>query len=439
MKSSCIAIVLGSSLLLGMQNQTPSSPVRVAPVVEQKVASIVELVGTVIPKRRSIVASGADGLVIALGEVKEVDGKRIVVREIDVGMEVKKDEVLAQLRTRTLRITEEATQAALHQSEFELAELQKRLPSDEERARAAMAAGVAKEKMTQSKHKRLERLMARNAASGEDLDESLGLAVMAAEEVARLRAEFDLVRVESGPGAERLKQAEAKVETARGELLRVQDEIEKRTVRAPFDGFVVSKHTEVGQWLSQNSPVFEIVELNEVEVEVMVPERHMREVRTGTKVDVRIEALAEPQARRGTVARVIAQADTKSRLFPVRVLLTNEKDESGERPIRGGMFAVAHLPLGTKHVARLVPKDALVLQAGKSVVFAVDTSGNGGLAKVVSISVKPGSAHEGLVEVEGNLKPGQLVVVRGNERLADGQTVQIESRSDSGNGNNPKP
>jgi RND family efflux transporter MFP subunit len=393
----------------------------------------------VLPKRRSVVASGADGLVIALGEVKDVNGERVVEREIDVGMEVKKDEGLAQLRTRTLRITEEAAKAALEQSEYELEELRKRLPLGEERARAAMTAGEAKEKMARAKHQRLERLVARNAASGEDLDEALGQAVMAAEDSIRLRTEFYLARVESGPGAERLKQTEAKVETARGELLRIQDEIEKRIVRAPFEGYVVAKYTEVGQWLSQNSPVFEIVELNEVEVEVMVPERHMRELRIGAKVDVRIDALAEQQTRKGTIARVVSQADTKSRLFPVRVLLTNEKDENGERPIRAGMFAVAQLPLGTKHVARLVPKDALVLQAGKSVVFVVDANANGGGSKVSSLPVKPGSAHEDLVEVEGNLKPGQLVVVRGNERLADGQTVQIESRNAKANGSTPEP
>lgn len=436
MKSATSLLIVTSVLALARQTQTPSAPVQVAQVVEQQVGSTVELVGTVMPKRRSIVASGADGLVIALGEAKEVDGNRVVEREIDVGMEVKKDEVLAQLRTRTLRITEEAAKAALEQSEYELEELRIRLPTGLARAQAAKAAGEAKEKMARAKHQRIERLAARNAASGEDLDEALGLAVMAAEDLARLVADEKLALVENGPGAERLKQAEAKVETARGELLRIQDEIEKRTVRAPFDGYVVAKYTEVGQWLSTSSPVFEIVELKEVEVQVMVPERHITQVRQGMTVSARVEALGD-QIFTGKVTKIVRQADTKSRLFPVMIRVPNPTDANNRPNLQAGMFAVARLPLGARHVAKLVPKDALVLQAGKSVVFVVEQNGNG--SKVVSLPVKPGSAHDELVEVEGNLKPGQQVVVRGNERLADGQSVQLESPRVTGNGNNPKP
>jgi RND family efflux transporter MFP subunit len=403
---------------LGAQGQSPSVPVQVAAVVERSVASTVELVGTVMPKRRSIVASGADGLVIALGEA---DGDEI--REVQEGDAVTQGQVLAQLRTRTLQIQEEAAKAALTESERELDELTAgSLPEEIERARAALAAAEAKAKMVQSKHQRLERLVARSAASGEDLDDALGLTAMAVQDIARLKAEYDLVK--SGPRREKIAQAQARVEAADAELRRIQDVLDKRTVRAPFDGFIVAKHTEVGQWLSQNSPVFEVVELKEVDVQVMVPERHIQELHAGGKANVRIEALGE-EVLQGVISRIVPQADTKSRLFPVMIRLKNPM-HSGRPLLQAGMFAVARLPLGARHVARLVPKDALVLQAGKSVVFVLAKGENDNGNRVSSLPVKAGFAHNGLVEVEGNLKPGQQVVVRGNERLADGQAVQLE-------------
>ncbi len=420
------------TMALAAQGQTPSAPVQVAPVVEQKVASTVELVGTVMPKRRSVVASGADGLVVALGE-----GEGDEIKEVQEGDAVTKGQVLAQLRTRTLRISEEAARAVLEGSQQELAELHAgSLEEEVARARAAWAAGEAKAKMVQAKLQRLERLLARSAASGDDLDEALGQSVMAQEDVARLKADYDLVK--RGPRAEKIKQATARVEAADAELRRIQDELEKRTVRAPFDGFVVAKLTEVGQWLSQNSPVFEIVELKEVDVLVMIPERHIHEMRVGRKANVRIDALGE-HVLQGEIARVVPQADTKSRQFPVMIRLQNPIGADQRPVVQAGMFAVARLPLGARHAARLVPKDALVLQAGTSVVFVVQPNGDGNGSKVAAVAVKPGAAHEGLVEVDGNIKPGQLVVVRGNERLADGQTVQVESQSVSGNGNNTKP
>lgn len=412
------------------QGQAPSAPVHVAQVVEQKVASTVELVGTVLPRRRSIVASGADGLVVALSEGGDVP-------DIQEGDAVTEGQVLALLRTRTLRIQEEAAKAVLEESQQQLQELQARLRSDDperaaeiERARGALAAGEAKKKMAETKHQRLERLSARNAASGEDVSEALGLLVMAQEDVAKLKADSTLAKL--GPRAEKIKQAEARVEAAEAELRRIQDEIEKRTVRAPFDGYVIAKLTEKGQWLSTSSPVFEIVDLEEVDVQVMLPERNITQIRQKMEVSIRIQSLGDlliTGKEPPYVSKIIRQADTKSRLFPVMIRLKNPIDADQRPLVQAGMFAVAQLPLGAKHIARLVPKDSLVLQAGKSFVFVVEGNGNG--HKVTSVAVKPGSAHEGLIEVEGNLKPGQLVVVRGNERLADGQTVQIEGRIDN--------
>jgi multidrug efflux pump subunit AcrA (membrane-fusion protein) len=47
---------------------------------------------------------------------------------------------------------------------------------------------------------------------------------------------------------------------------------------------------------------------------------------------------------------------------------------------------------------------------------------------VHEVRVKTGAAQGGAVEVAGGLRPGQMVVVRGNERLRDGQRVQVNGR-----------
>ena len=73
----------------------------------------------------------------------------------------------------------------------------------------------------------------------------------------------------------------------------------------------------------------------------------------------------------------------------------------------------------------LVPKDALVLNGSRRYVFLVCDGSSPTGHTVRSVPVTLGVADAGLVQVDGDLKAGELVVVRGNERLKDGQDVSI--------------
>jgi len=70
----------------------------------------------------------------------------------------------------------------------------------------------------------------------------------------------------------------------------------------------------------------------------------------------------------------------------------------------------------------LVPKDALVLNGSRRYVFVIDDE-EVEQPTVQLVPVTLGIADAGLIQVEGDLMAGQLVVVRGNERLKDGQSV----------------
>jgi multidrug efflux pump subunit AcrA (membrane-fusion protein) len=83
------------------------------------------------------------------------------------------------------------------------------------------------------------------------------------------------------------------------------------------------------------------------------------------------------------------------------------------------MLGRATLPVGNRHRAILVPKDALVLSSSGTVVYIVNDD------KAYLVPVKMGPAHGPLIEILGDLKAGSKVVVRGNERLRPGQPVRI--------------
>ena len=79
------------------------------------------------------------------------------------------------------------------------------------------------------------------------------------------------------------EQARAGVDAQQAEVQRLQEQFDRHTMFAPFDGYVSAEHTEVGQWVMQGDPVAEIVELNEVDVEIAVVEDFVANLNTSVE------------------------------------------------------------------------------------------------------------------------------------------------------------
>jgi RND family efflux transporter MFP subunit len=230
----------------------------------------------------------------------------------------------------------------------------------------------------------------------------------------------------AGPRPEQKARAKAKVESLAENCARLQDQIDRHTIVAPFDGYVVKEHTEVGAWLKRGDAVAEVVELDKVDVEIMVLENHAPHLLPGVSARVELPALPK-EAFVGAIFQITPQADIRSRSFPVRVRLENRliKDQP---LIKAGMFARVTLPLGQASKTLLVPKDAVVLGGKTPVVWTVATGkpaaapprgappvGEG--PRAVPVPVELGVAEGDWIEVRGPLQPGQTVVMHGNERL----------------------
>ena len=239
----------------------------------------------------------------------------------------------------------------------------------------------------------------------------------------------------AGPRKEQIAQAAAAVAVQEAAVERINDQLGKHTIRAPFAGWIVERFAEKGQWLNRGGLVARVAELDRVEVEARVPELSVRSLRPGG--DVRLEFDAVPQQSWiGTIIRVVPQADLLSRSFPVRIAVENRVID-GTPQLKGGMLARAWLPVGSTGSATVVPKDALVLGGPRPIVFVIDPSEGGaasgdpaaGAGSVRPVEVAVGAAVGGGVEVRGALQPGTLVVIRGNERLRPGTAVAYELAS----------
>lgn len=201
---------------------------------------------------------------------------------------------------------------------------------------------------------------------------------------------------------------EGRIERLDAEIARVKLDIARCTIRAPFGGTVVEERTEAGQWIGVGDAVAEILAVEDLEVVVPVPEQYFAKLDTGVRATVTFDAVPGLSIE-GTLDAVIPRADPRARTFPVKIRLPNS-----DRRAAPGMIARVSLRAGTARSAMLVPKDALV----GDVVYVIGEDDT-----VSSITVTSGAGIGDWIEVAGDLRPGQRVVTRGNERLFPGQAV----------------
>ncbi|WP_339728983.1 efflux RND transporter periplasmic adaptor subunit [uncultured Gimesia sp.] len=408
--TSLVASICVFALYSGpLMAQRGPAAVAVAEIVERETASGQMFVGTVLPIKRSSIGSAVGG--------------RVAEFSVNEGDFVRAKQPLAQLLTNTINLEVAAEKAELDFRKHELAELENGSRPDEiRRAKALMQAAKADSEYQQKRLKRLESLYARKAVNDDDIQQVVSESIRSEELFQEALAAYNLA-VE-GPRKEKIAQAKSQVAIQQALVDKLESQVVKHTIITPFDGYVVAEHTEVGQWVNSGELVAEVIALGEVDVQVQVLENHVPHVRLGMEVRVEVPAIPD-QVFTGTVVLIVPQADVRSRTFPVKVRIKNTITKDGPL-LKSGMLARAILPTGPQQRALLVSKDALVLGGPTPMIYVVEPSSdkkNQGKARAVPVQV--GVANGRLIQVKGNLKGGEHVVIRGNERLRPGQDVVI--------------
>lgn len=427
------------------KTEPPPLLVAVAPVEERSAVVEQTFVGTVLPLRTAVVASPAEGQVVEFlarkGSCVKAAGSKGAVP-------------LARLRTNEAALEIAGAVAELDFRQHELEEAKLSAPRETEQAKARKDAAEAVMNFAESRLNRAQKLHHERMASEEEWEEVRSAAEGATKLYAERKAAWELV--DSGLWAEKLAQAKAKVDVQKRRIERLCEDLAQREIYAPFDGYVTEEHVEVGEWVAAGGRIAEIVEIDEVYVEVAVFESSISQLRVGTRAEVEIEALTR-RSFTGEVAAVVPKADLQSRSFPVRVRLKNPASatNASELLFKPGMFARVRLPVKSKTMLS-IPKDSLVLGEALPFVWVIEqdsttltrpaghplpsdgrgAGGEGVWPKRVSVEVALEGPDDLRADILGPrdkngilpLKPGQWVVVEGNERITSGRLVKVVKR-----------
>lgn len=210
----------------------------------------------------------------------------------------------------------------------------------------------------------------------------------------------------------RVKGLERKSASLQAEVERLEVELGKTTVVSPFDGVIMKKFIQTGDWLSPGKTITTIGKDDYVDVVAEVPEESVVHIKKG--LDARV--LTGRGEMTGKVFSIVPQGDVTTRTIPVKVRLKNTAG------LFEGMEARVFLPVGQTVKTLIVPRDAVVPVYGETVVFVIDDS----KARMIPVKVYGYEEMNAGVQGEGLLE-GMRVVIKGNERLRDGQAITDEN------------
>lgn len=391
------------------RGERPPTDVTVAKVRRGNISVQVSSVGTVVPIEVSRVAARGNGRV-----------KSFPFRE---GAKIKANDVLAELQTESVDIELEAARALLKERQHELALQEAGYRSEEiAQAEARMLAAEAMYRRAVAVLERRQLLHEQGSITDDELDDATYTATQNEQLYAESTSDFEMKR--TGYREEDIEAARAAVAVQEQEIAKLEEELRKRTIRAPFDGYLVEKNTEVGEWVGEGGQVATVARLDVVEVEVQVDEKHIDQIRVGERVDVHIDALGtEPYE--GTIQAIVPRSNWQegSRSFPVIVRLDNEY--VGDNPrIKEGMIARITFS-GTPHEALLAHKDAIVRSSGRPTVYVVGPD-----KKVRGVPVTEGISDGAFIEIFGEVSDGELLVVEGAERVRPFDRVNVLNAAD---------
>jgi len=250
-----------------------------------------------------------------------------------------------------------------------------------------------------------------------------------------------------------LDAAQARDKQSRATVVNLQAVINKKIIRAPFDGRAGIRAVELGQVVSPGTPIVSLQTVSPIYAEFQLPQQALAVVQVGQKVMVKVDVFPE-SSWEGTVTLINPEVDPSTR--NVRMRATVENPDGRLNP---GMFANVEVEAGKPTDTLVVPATAVIYAPFGDSVFLVDEkkdeppksadgkSAGGKLAEAKAqpkndpkkngeqkpelvarqVFVRLGERRGDFVQALSGLNGGETIVSNGAFKLRNGQSVMVNN------------
>lgn len=376
---------------------------------------------------------------------------------VEVGDEVQKGDLIAQIDQITQKNSLSNEQASLEQSEAALQSAQAESLSRQAGLKSAQADLISRQaelKQAKADFSRLQGLLAIDAISQQDYDTQATKVATAQAAVANARAAIDTAKAAIATSAANINSQQAALRKSQTNVSTAQEDLSYTTIRAPMSGTVVSVTTEQGTTVNANQTAPTIVtlaDLSTVRINAQISEADVINVQAGLPVYFNI--IGNPDQKYDATLKAIEPApekisDTSSTDAAIYYVGYIEVPNT-ERRFRIDMTAQVYIVINQAKDALLIPSAALQ-PAGKSnktgnnkkaSISAVNTNGNSATTKSsVRVLKADGTVVEQVVTVGINNRVNAEILSglkKGDEVILSEEGPDSGSKNTGGRGGRP--
>ena len=221
-------------------------------------------------------------------------------------------------------------------------------------------------------------------------------------------------------------QAKTQYESVQNSVSQLRSQLAKTNVTAPFSGTIDEIITQQGTNVSPGSPIMRIVNLDNMYIDVEVPERYISDIKAGTTVNINFPVLQDTVQSK--VAQVSNYINPNNRSFKIQVDVDNH-----DGLVKPNLTARVNINDYINEKAILIPQNIISENAeGDQYVYVVREKDTGNFAVAKRVIIKTGQTQGDLIEVLEGINKGDELVEEGARRVQDNQKVKIKNPESNG-------
>ncbi|TRX55665.1 efflux RND transporter periplasmic adaptor subunit [Thalassomonas sp. M1454] len=236
------------------------------------------------------------------------------------------------------------------------------------------------------------------------------------ERLTKLKAQNNTAEFQLDQTQSKYELALADLEIAKLKLKQINDQLNRAEITAPFSGVITERLEREGTDVNRAQVLLRMLDTENLEVHLYVPIKYLAYISKGSELNVTTDKFNS----KAKIKALIPAADPRSQTFELRLTLNNDSVNAWS----AGQQVKVEVPISGDKQALTVHRDALILRKQGPYVMQIDTD-NIAHKKMVTV----GTGQGNWVAIEGDLKDGDIVAIRGAERLAEGQKVKIRTKS----------
>lgn len=435
MKNKRLKVVVASTVLLLMaavsvavlkpqakQAEKPPVPVKVAAVeVNAATGSGERYSATMIPRTEVELAFKVGGYVVALQQVRGVDGK---MRDLQEGDRISIGAVLARVRQSDyqVKVKEAQSQASEAKSGVDVSKAQyQEAVSGIASSKAQLSEAEAAYEKAKLDFDRAQNLFTSQSMTKANYDAAKAQLDMTTAKVEAARSQVRMIEAKANSAKAQIEVVEARSRGAQAVVQETTIPLQDTALRAPLNGVVIKKTVERGTLVSPGTTGFVVADTSSVKAVFGVADVAIPEMNLGRVLGVETESMPGKEFS-GQITSVFPAADPKSRVFNVEVTIPNPGNL-----LRPNM--IVSLKVGNERAVStqpVVPLNAVMKAKGDPDGYAVFVLVEQDGRQIARLrDVKLGEAYGNAVAVTDGVKQGERVITTGGTIVLDGDQVKV--------------